>query len=89
MLISGAMPKWQRHFHTISAGFMCLAFAGLDWMNGRFALPPARGRTNPGLVFVSLMFIAFAAFGVGVAGLRYLPCAIRLNFGIHTPATHR
>ena len=70
MLISGAMPKWRRYFHTFSCGFMCLLFAAIGVMNGRFALPPATGRANRALIFFSLIFIVFAGIAIG-AMLQY------------------
>ncbi|HXP83555.1 MAG TPA: hypothetical protein VN841_02475 [Bryobacteraceae bacterium] len=65
MHISGVMPKWRRYYHAIATGFMCLLFVGIGVMNGRFALAPATGRPNRGIIFVSFLFIVLACFGVG------------------------
>jgi hypothetical protein len=61
-MISGAMPKWRRNYHTIACGFMCLLFGGF----GLLTLQPLFQSPHLGkrLLIGSAVYAALAALGM-------------------------
>jgi hypothetical protein len=65
-MITGTMPKWRRYFHRIAGGFMGLFFIGFGLLGARNLFGAAGRVPTRGLVIASLLFIAWAAFLIGL-----------------------